>query len=651
MKTLPYQQSVDIWALAAVLYHLLCAHPPYEGTGENHGQVMLDNVMNNDVDFSELRSAGVSGDGVDFVAGMLKHDPTQRATEVQCLQHAWIAQMAGSKANDQEMQGTTTLGAIEEDQDEFEPSQLSQLSLSGNPRGKGIEIVDSDMEYETDIDELADTRQSKRFKPNIEAHRGKQQEQEISSDVGHVHGGSTRNYPAGTNRLFGEIGASALRSSGTLSYDARAALEIPYQNRDKSADSRARKEQKEQTVSSDELAQQHPLQYPQLTQTYSRQFFTPSSPSLLGAEVMVGQLNMASHKLPVSAPSPDSIATMPPTGLLSQSTIASSKHANQVLPSTDEHTTKRARVNHPDASSEPSQPGQSSANYSSCGTQTTKTHDEGLPEPSAPATAAEDTSNGSGPGKGKERSKDDSADANEPANAESSLASTVPKAAGEAAFAAPKPRLGLLTTMPGSVCNTTIKLEERFTHFGRDPASHAVYEDNMDTRVPKNALDIIWWKPGLEALEEGGADWKNVDGLYALAHTRTSIHIRVNGVKLTKGKDCWNYGRLHTGDVITIFGPEDGRAGDFLKFRCEFFWGASAKPREAPFLIEKEYEKFRESQAKRARLSLANQESQGSNGAQGSETGTQGTASPAMSGADLQGPGAGGPEIGNLGEV
>lgn len=600
---------------------------------------MLDKVMNNDVDFTELRSAGVSDDGVDFVSRMLKHNPIERATEVQCLQHAWIARTAGSTANDLEIEGTTSLGAIEEDQDEFEPSQLSQLSLTGNPKGKGIEIVDSDMEYETDIDELADTRQSKRFKASTGVHVGSTR--------------STWNYPpsSGTNRLFGEIGASALRSSGTLSYDARAALEMPYQyrnqNRDTSADSRALKEQH---VSSDELAQ-HPLQYSRPTQSISGQFLAPS-PSLLGTEVMVGQLNMDSPELPVSAPSPDSIAKMPTTALLSESTTASSRHAKQVLPSTDEHSKKRAKLNRPDASSEPFQPGQSLANYPSCGTQTTKTHDEVLTEPSGPATAAEETSNGSGPDKGKERSKDDSADASEPANAESSLAPTGPKAADEAAFAAPNPRLGVLTTVPGSVCNTTIKLEERFTCYGRDPASHVKYEDNMDTRVPKNALDIIWWKPGLEALIENGADWREVDGLFALAHTRTSFHIRVNGVKLTKGKDCWNYGRLHTGDVITIFGPEEGKAGDFLKFRCEFFWGPSTKPREVPFFIEKEYEKFRESQAKRARLSLANQESQGSNGAQGSDTGTRGTANPAMGGADVQGSGASGrPEIGNLGQV
>ena len=90
MRTQPYQQSVDIWSFAAVLYHVLCLCPPYEGTMAT----MLETIMTNEVDFGKLRTAGVSNEGIDFVSAMLKRDPLARATEAQCLQHPWLAQMA-----------------------------------------------------------------------------------------------------------------------------------------------------------------------------------------------------------------------------------------------------------------------------------------------------------------------------------------------------------------------------------------------------------------------------------------------------------------------------------------------------------------------------------------------------------------------------
>lgn len=583
LKTKPYQQSVDIWAFAAVLYHLLCACPPYEGTAIDKGAAMLDTVMNNDIDFSKLQSAGVSGDGIDFVSRMLKHDPLTRATEVECLQHPWIERTAESKPNNLRMEGTKPLDIIEEDQ--VVPSQFSQLSLKELPRD---EIADSIMEYDTDVDELTDTRRSKRFKPNKDANRRIQDEDVTYPSLPDVQVGAMRlpsNHPQTKNRLFGEIGASMLRNLELSSYDARAALDVRYQGSG--------------GYTSDGLANQASQN---------------SAPSLLGTEGILYQLNMASGESAASTvSSPDGVATIAKKAPLSASAVANSRRSSQVFPLTDESTPNRAKQNRPDAPSHLSQPGGSSTDYRFYGAPKLGAHDQALQEPAAQAATAK-SSIADDRGARKEHNKSgkagartwgfpsissaqpaqDSPYANDHGDDRSVSASAPHEAAAdEAPDTAPFPYLGVLTTLPGSVCNLTMKLEERFTFFGRDPNSHVRYEDKMDTRVPKNALDVIWWRPGIEAMLADGVDWRDVEGLIAIVHTRTSLYIRVNGVRLTRGKNRWHFGRLHTGDVITIFGPEDGelaegKSREFLKFQCEFFAGPSAAPRDEPFIVEKE---------------------------------------------------------------
>ncbi|MCJ1423967.1 hypothetical protein MMC29_001854 [Sticta canariensis] len=159
MKTQPYQQSVDIWSFGAVLYHILCLCPPYEGTMAT----MLETIMTNEVDFGKLRTAGVSTEGIDFVSAMLKREPLARTTEAQCLQHPWLAQMAVSEPHDAETENETSPAAVE-DQNEFQSSQLSQLSLTGT--SKVSEIAGSDAE--TEFDDVADTHQLKPPKYNHE---------------------------------------------------------------------------------------------------------------------------------------------------------------------------------------------------------------------------------------------------------------------------------------------------------------------------------------------------------------------------------------------------------------------------------------------------------------------------------------------------
>lgn len=67
-----------------------------------------------------------------------------------------------------------------------------------------------------------------------------------------------------------------------------------------------------------------------------------------------------------------------------------------------------------------------------------------------------------------------------------------------------------------------------------------------------------------------------------------------------KGEGCWLYGKLKTGDVISVFELPEGQIAkkskdkEFLKFRCEFFVGASKEVRKEGenFKVQTELEKF-----------------------------------------------------------
>ena len=564
---------------------------------------MLRNVMQNPIDQKRLKNAGVSDIGVDFVVRMLHLHPNQRPTELECLEHEWIANRADGKALDQEMKDLDKpLDAIEEDL----KLAASQLSIVDNTQQTGIE--DSDEDWETE-----DERQSKRIKshhqPNAETSDESSEDDMIPQDTHPGYKGSAMDQAqvANTNRLFGEIGASALRNSGILNSDAHSALDIPFDTRFVTATCLG--------------LPPHSLPNPQ------------SASSILGAEALVGQLNMASlttgtstsESLLAKTEEPNSRANSPK----SVSGLAGSKHSSHAFHESDTSTAKRAKkgrlhdVSHhshhledPLTRSDGSQTQEGphedehkSANKAG----KMASSNMGVNDPQVSSEVITSSSlKPTGHALTEARSSQDPTST--PASAVNEITNTN--------FIRPPTRLGVLTSIPGSICSTTIKLERRLTFYGRDPESHVIYADLKDTRVPRNALDIIFWRPGIEAQIASGQNWMEFEDLYAIIHTRTRRHIKVNGTKLTRGTGCWEFGRLHTGDVITVFGPEDeseGQAAEFLKFRCDFFMGASAKVRDAntPFVVEREEEKYILSQAKRS-----NSESQSTLTSQGSEGST-----------------------------
>ncbi|MCJ1287962.1 hypothetical protein MMC26_007315 [Xylographa opegraphella] len=151
--------------------------------------------------------------------------------------------------------------------------------------------------------------------------------------------------------------------------------------------------------------------------------------------------------------------------------------------------------------------------------------------------------------------------------------------------------LGKLVSLPGSILEVSLYLNKRHTSYGRDPESTYVYPDPMDTRIPKSALDIVFWRSGIERDLEMGAELIKIPDISALISTRCNRWIKVNDVKLSKAEgDGWLYGILKHGDIVTIF---EGPSG-YLKLRAEFYHGLSQVPRGNGeyFHVEKEVEKF-----------------------------------------------------------
>ena len=653
MKTSPYKQSVDVWAFAAVLYHLLCGSPPFAGSVEDRGAEMLETVMSMEVDYERLHRCGVSADGIDFVAQMLVIEPESRATEVDCLRHPWIAEDKADTA----IQGPPIMiGAVPDEDDELD---ASQLSLIDNPQR--IEIGDSDLEYDTDVDDFDDTRQSKRFKAGDEEVNGEVQLFPSSDDITYpsllkAHGGntlpSTQNQVGG-NRLFGEIGASALRSSGVLK---QVALEmLPPEGSDGAStnysNSQITDNSHDDCVTNDGVAQRS-LQYPQIPAPV----YIASAPSLFGTEALVGELNMAS---PESGGSGTSLELSSATPKTPESRANSpqpapgrsgSKRSSQIFHSSDQTTPKRAKTSRSEAHSQRSY---ISKPLVERGSPTSIKEQSVQPKPLTEAPNKSSTAvsikektadvvdshrvklvpriaGNSQTGSIKETVEEPvftltNDRAVTTSNTESftksaSTSITRDTTTAEAKFARPLPRLGVLTAVPGSAYNTVIKLEGRITLYGRDPTSTVVHRDSMERRIPKNALDIIFWRPGIEADIDKGRSWVDDPQICAIVRTRTSVSIKVNGTELTRGEGCWNYGRVYTGDIITIFGPESrfatGAEAQFLKFRCEFFHGQSAQPRPAgeSFHVEHELDKY----AQRDVLRAARRDQGGSQGSQGS---------------------------------
>lgn len=651
-RTQPYENSVDTWAFGAVLYHLLCGRAPWTGNPGDHREAMLNNIIKTPVEWESLLQAGVSQMGIDFVRNMLVIEPSRRATDAESLSHGWISSLTGATNNVEEDVTMTNeediLDPIEEDIDEELIASQSQLNLNGM-------LDDKLSDDSADASILDDFRSSKRSRVDPVG-----QEQHV---VPSQRPAALTSVPSGP-QLFGEIGNSALLSSGVFNYTAHAALDIPLEGSQDYSDTpaSAMNSQIHSMVESEhvtaEVVSQHSLRYPRALPGPN---YVGSAPSLLGAEAHLNQLNMASPESGRSVPSADSVSPTPLTPRSRetsplQNPTRNIKRSSQEIYVTDEnHAAKRPRSIHspqPQASTSPKQiakpqasPLKESFVVPNASTLPCPSTDDiattiaqlnastpdlvmaktaGIPQSTtenikqAVITRSQSRQLNAMQESKQSSKQDESTDqarqplpppSRSPSKSNSSSTVRSRERTPPPPSTATGKVYGRLTPMAGSIETPEIILTHRLTYYGRDPSSTFVHPDSLDTRIPKNAIDIIFWRPGIEKTK----DWhKAPDEVHAIIATRTSTAIRVNGVKLEKGKDCWKYGKLRTGDIISVFEPKEneaagGKASEFLRFRAEFYIGKSkaTRPATEPFHVEKETRKFADNQLRISRESSA----------------------------------------------
>ncbi|KAI9783286.1 MAG: hypothetical protein M1816_001461 [Peltula sp. TS41687] len=155
--------------------------------------------------------------------------------------------------------------------------------------------------------------------------------------------------------------------------------------------------------------------------------------------------------------------------------------------------------------------------------------------------------------------------------------------ASEKAFVHPGQVLGTqvfgrLLSTPESSLSTTIPLRQRETSWGRGFENTMVYPNGQDTRIPKYAIDIIFWRKGLKDDLDKAVKWETLPDVKAWIKTRAK-KIWVNDVPLVAWiEDKGNpFGELYTGDKITVWKDKAGKKR--IEFVCEFTHGLSKQPR------------------------------------------------------------------------
>ncbi|KAJ5085144.1 hypothetical protein N7532_009915 [Penicillium argentinense] len=549
-KTSPYSQSVDMWSLGAVLYHILCGVPPYTGRAEDRGQQMLRCIMESEADYDILRREGVSESGIDFVSKLLHRDPYARPSERECFQHPWISEVSDvDEYEDDDIlaevrEGLSVIGEDEE-------LDASQLSITD----------DRTYTHNADGDESSSSEALAK-RPRIES---------IPADIRYPSLPNIESFQDGqvvaenhARRLFGEVTSSALRSSYALGQPGQswAGDHLEVEGFASSGESVS----DEHSVYSIISLPEHP--------------FGGTAPSLMGAENLVGRLNMnSSHPfLP------------PPAGPVTETSTRQTTPGEPKEP-TNPLASSTPREGHAPASSD-------NADTTPKPPKPSRRLDLDLPE-----TASECSSSNSAPSSRPESTRQTGQPAGAFYNAE--FATTLDAQTGQAIldaqldeqlraaqepsepivhrpdtpsseFTKPPKILGRIKSLPGSIFDLNIRLENRLTSWGRGPNATVRHEDRMDVRIPAYALELTFWAPKIECMIAEGQDWMQVPGVMAVLSTKTRKCIWVNGVELRKsGPDGLQFGKLYTGDVITIYKHN----GQFLDLRCEFYHGESVRTR------------------------------------------------------------------------
>ncbi|KAH7256856.1 hypothetical protein BKA59DRAFT_468666 [Fusarium tricinctum] len=165
-----YSHAVDIWSLGGVLFYALTASPPYPVKSGISYSELLHKIMTTRLNISPLQRNDVSEQAIDFLCRMLQRRPENRATVTELEGHPWATGVESIISASQSFDEIS-------DDDMFD--NFSQLQARHYEEDKVSDSADED------------------------------------SDEEKVPASPETNQP----RLFGEVGASAIGSSGVIPED------------------------------------------------------------------------------------------------------------------------------------------------------------------------------------------------------------------------------------------------------------------------------------------------------------------------------------------------------------------------------------------------------------------------------------------------
>lgn len=598
-KPSPYDESVDMWSFAAVIFHLLAGKAPIAGQGDDRGVHMLSNIMTKDIDFTPLRAQSVSDDGIDFIAQLLNRNPHKRPKAPECLRHAWLQHVPDSlEYLDEGPSPDVVRRALERleevDEENLDIDMIHELEQLTQPPVKPA-VADSQ----------SPARPTKKLRKNNES-------DDLPRDIIYptLPAQEVSSSPAAAatvalGRLFGEISSSALRSSGLFGdqLPPTTVASIPELRHgvEQISVNDFQSMEDESSPAADVSGQ--PLEYPQSLKV-PRDDPPGSAPSLLGAEAQIGQLNVASPEDGGSAattpettnPVTPRTRELSPSSSISKS--ADSEHAASQQSRLGEFTrtvdlnliNDEAAYAAEIAAREASRAEIAAREAARAEIKPKAETFQVLSQPrQAPSIEFARTIDA---GTGQEVRREPLTERNE--NLQQRLIAINPPISTDD-VARPPRQFGKLTSTSDSYTCINIPLERYDTFWGRDRACNVRYPDALDTRIPKWALKVWFWSEGLDGFVKSGGDWTSYPGIYTIIATSATNGILVNGMKLSQtseDKKAGLYGRLYRGDVVTIY--QQNEDANVLKFDVDILFGQGARSRpesEKPFVILKEEKK------------------------------------------------------------
>jgi serine/threonine protein kinase len=565
-KMSKYTSAVDIWSLGGVLWYALSGSPPFEGVVDPHGRQMFERITTTRPNVPELIRSGVPPDAQDLLLKMLIINPDERPSAVECLQHPWIFE------GGQVSQYGPELEIVDE-------HGFSQLSL-GEDRFDFLDaaLEDIDEEDMNDFDEEMMRVSSKRVKrdpmfPRDQVRDISDLDQDTSDNVSEAD----RFPPPSTNdavsgaqeRLFGEIDTTALESSGLLRQHARDAL-----SRDPRQYQNQRRHHRHLTPpdgGSDAGGHTGPP-LPSAMPSDVELFFNGADESL-ARDLSEGNSQPNSQ---------DSLSFCSPDESF-QSLGVSMEDLQQNL--------RQPRSQDSEHTPQGVEPSQASNEITPRQQRIRRGTGESLSKvpPSSTLLSLRPVPFG---GVSQNRFSQASQLAFYPTKYR---AHSLPDAFSEDILAS-KP-LGTLVSTTDSYSPIFLRIDQRLTTWGRNSQCTLTHPDAEDARIAKTALGFRFEAPGLEKTPTNNSDWMTLPGLQMLVKNfATKQSIWVNGVRLAAKNDGGDdlCGRLHSGDVITVFQPREEdinsqssskKAADTLRFVCDFQIGEAKEPRKEPFTV------------------------------------------------------------------